>query len=210
MRFAKAQHHFGVEMTRQTKDVLSRLPMSTSNRQARWLVHQVEVGDLDINPPYQRGDVWTEDQCQALIRSLLSGVPIPTLIINDRDGRWWTDTNAFDPSASSGHGSYAVVDGKQRLLCLKAWFDGDLPVPASWISPAQIDQTEDTDDGPYVRFTGLNDLGRRVVGERLLIPIGECSASTLRAEAEIYLLVNGGGTPQSDADMDNAYRIANS
>lgn len=195
-------------MTRQTSDVLSRLPLSTSNRQARWLVKQIEDGDLDINPPYQRGAVWTEDQRVALMRSLLSGVPVPTLIVNDRHGQHWTDTATYDRHSGSTP-SYAVVDGKQRLLCLKAWFDGELAIPASWIEAEQIDHTEETSDGPYVRSTGLNDLGRRATGERILLPIGEAMAGSVREEAEIYLLVNGGGTPQSEADMDNAYRIAN-
>lgn len=30
----------------------------------------------------------------------------------------------------------------------------------------------------------------------------------VEAEAEIYLLVNGAGTPQTQADMDNARRVA--
>ncbi|BAL87230.1 hypothetical protein AMIS_20100 [Actinoplanes missouriensis 431] len=194
-------------MTRQTSEVLARLPLSTSNRQARWLVKQIEDGDLDINPPYQRGAVWTEDQQVALMRSLLSGVPVPTLIVNDRHGQHWTDTATYDRHSGNAP-SYAVVDGKQRLLCLKAWFDGELAIPASWIEPECIDHTEDTSDGPYVRSTGLNDYGRRATGERILLPVGEAMAVSLREEAEIYLLVNGGGTPQSDADMDNARRIA--
>jgi hypothetical protein len=196
-------------MSRQTSDALSRLPLSTSNRQARWLVRQIEDGDLDINPPYQRGAVWTEDQRVALMRSLLSGVPVPTPIVNDRHGQHWTDTATYDRHSATTP-SYAVVDGKQRLLCLKAWFDGDLAIPASWIEPELIDQTEETSDGPYVRATGLNDLGRRATGERILLPVGEAQAGSLREEAEIYLLVNGGGTPQTDADMDNARRIAES
>lgn len=196
-------------MTRQTSRPLTRLPISTANRQARWLVRQIEDGDLDINPPYQRGAIWTEDQRVALMRSLLSGIPVPTLIINDRHGRHWTDPDTYDRNSGASP-SYAVVDGKQRLLCLMAWFAGDLAIPALWIEPECIDHTEDTPDGPYVRVTGLNDLGRRATGERILLPVGEAQAGSLREEAEIYLLVNGGGTPQTDADMDNARTIANS
>jgi hypothetical protein len=142
------------------------------------------------------------------MRSLLSGIPVPTLIINDRHGQHWTDTDTYDRH-SGGSPSYAVVDGKQRLLCLKAWYDDELAVPASWIEPEMVDVTEPTSDGPYVRVSGLNELGRRATGERILLPVGEAQAGSLREEAEIYLLVNGGGTPQSDADMDNARRIAN-
>lgn len=195
-------------MTRQTSAPLTRLPMNTSNRQARWMVHQVQSGDLDINPAYQRGDVWTEDQRVGLMWSLLSGVPIPTLIINDRGGTWWNDPDAYDPDRDGGKGSYAVVDGKQRLLTLCAWYGGTLAIPASWVDADLIEDTAETNDGLYVRHTGLTDMGKRVVGERILLPIGEAAVSSLREEAAIYLLVNGAGTPQTEADMDNATRIA--
>jgi hypothetical protein len=196
-------------MSRQTHQPLARLPLSTSNRHARWLVTQIADGDLDINPPYQRGAVWTEDQRVALMRSLLSGIPVPTLIINDRHGQHWTDTTTYDRQ-SGNTPSYAVVDGKQRLLCLKAWYDGELAIPATWIEAECIDRVEDTPDGPYVRVTGLNKLGQRATGERILLPVGEAQASSLREEAAIFLLVNGGGTPQTDANMDNARCIAES
>jgi hypothetical protein len=195
-------------MTRQTAAPLVRLPLDTSNRQARWLVHQIESGDLDINPPYQRGPVWTEDQKVALIRSLLSGVPVPTLIINDRGSRQWTDTATYDHAAGTGQASYTVVDGKQRLLCVASWFGGHLAIPASWVPAEEVSITEATTDGPYVRYSGLTEAGRRRVGERILLPIGEAAVASLREEAAIYLLVNGGGTPQTDADMANAARVA--
>lgn len=192
-------------MTRQTPHPLTHLPMSTSNRQARGLVKQIEDGDLDLNPPYQRGDVWSDDQRVALMLSLLTGVPVPTLIINDRHGHWWTDTATYTPGSGP---SYAVVDGKQRLLTMIAWFSGQLAIPASWLPAKEVQEPIQTPDGLYVRSTGLTELGRRVTGERIQLPVGEATAGSLREEAAIYLLVNGRGTPQTSADMANARRVA--
>lgn len=195
-------------MTRQTSAPLERLPINTSNRQARWLVKQVRDGEVDINPPYQRGPVWTEDQRVALMRSLLSGVPVPSVIIADRHHRGWADVANYDPENPAGRASYAVIDGKQRLLALRAWFDGELAIPASWIPAEEIRWTIETDDGPYVRAGGLTDLGRRATGERILLPVGEALVCSVAEEAAIYQLINGGGTPQTTADMDNAARVA--
>jgi hypothetical protein len=195
-------------MTRQTPAALSRLPLNTSNRHARWLVRQVEAGEIDINPPYQRGEAWTEDQRVALMRSLLSGVPVPTLIINERHHQGWADTAAYDRNSPGGAGSYAVIDGKQRLLALAAWFSGDLAIPASWLPSEEVLVSEDTADGPYVRVSGLTDLGQRMTGQRILLPVSEARVSSVQEEAAIYLLVNGGGTPQTDSDMARAARIA--
>lgn len=178
-------------MTRQTTTPLARVPMNTYNRAAEHLADQIRNGQIDLNPPYQRGEVWTEDQQVALIFSLMSGLPIPTLILNQRE---------TDPP-------YAVIDGKQRLTAVAAWFGGELAVPASWFRDGMVATPVDTEDGPYVTFDGLTDLGQRYAS-RMVLPVGEAMLPTVQAEAEVYLLVNGGGTPQSDADMANAARVA--
>lgn len=195
-------------MTYQTTAPLRRLTMDSSLRHANWLVEQLNRGELVIDQPYQRGHVWTEDQQRALIRSLLSGLPVPTLIVNDRHRSDWTDLDTYNPAGADGRGSYAVIDGKQRLRALQRWYADDLPIPASWIDAEHIDHTEDTSDGPYVRFSGLNEVGQRIMRGRVLVGVSETLVGSEREEAEIYLLVNGGGTPQSEADMANAARIA--
>jgi hypothetical protein len=195
-------------MTRQTAAPLTQLPISTSNRRADWLVKQVAAGEIDIDPPYQRGPVWSADQRVALMRSMLTGIPVPSIIINDRHRREWNDHAVYDRHAPGARASYVVIDGKQRLLALAAWFNGELAIPASWVPAEVVQQTEDTGDGPYVRVTGLTEMGRRMTGERILLPVGEAQANSVREEAAIYLLVNGGGTPQTEADMDRAARVA--
>jgi hypothetical protein len=178
-------------MTRQTAAPLARVPMNTFNRSALELVRQIHAGQLDLNPPYQRGAVWSEDQRVALIFSLMSGLPVPTLILNQRH---------TDPP-------YVAIDGKQRLLCVVAWFGDDLAVPASWFPDGLVAATQPTTDGPYVTFGGLTDKGQRSTS-RMMLPVGEAMLPDIEAEARVYLLVNGGGTPQTDADMSNATRVA--
>jgi hypothetical protein len=180
-------------MTRQTAAPLSRVPMNTYNRRADDLAQAVTNGQIDLNPPYQRGPVWTADQRIAFVRSLLSGIPIPTLVLNARgvDSPIWL----------------ACIDGKQRLLATAAWFAGDVPVPASWFPTGMVAAPVETDDGLYVTFLGLTERGQ-ALASRAVLPIGEAMLSTVEEEAAVYLLVNGGGTPQTDADMVNARRIA--
>lgn len=194
-------------MTRQTAGPLEHINLSASNRSARELANWVIAGDLDLNAPYQRGSVWTEDQRVSLIRSYLTGVPIPAVIINDRGTPGWRKANGSNPLDDGNYG-YVCVDGKQRLEATAAWVAGDLAVPASWFAPELVAEAEDTDDGPYVRFTGLTPVGRRRFDREALIPSVEAHVETVQDEAAIYLLVNGGGTPQSDADMANAARVA--
>lgn len=194
-------------MTRQTSQPLSRLPINASSMPLTNLVQYVECGRIDLNPPYQRGDVWTADQRVALVYSWLTGATVPSITINDRSGQIWTDIEAFDIGRTDV-GIWAVIDGRQRLTTAAMWMHGEFAVPASWFPAGSCAVTEDTEDGSYVRYTGLTDAGQSRSTDRSIIPVGMGEFETVQEEAGIYLLLNGGGTPQTTAEMDNAHRVA--
>lgn len=61
-------------------------------------------GEMDLNPSYQRADVWPTADAQLLIESVLRGIPLPSVILLQRN------TDDGD--------RYEIVDGKQRLTSL--------------------------------------------------------------------------------------------
>lgn len=188
-------------MTRQTSEPVREIPMGSSARAWGDLIHQLEAGDISYDMPYQRGDVWTYDQRIALIFSILSGTPVPALILNDRPESMWFAADG------SRRPIYAVIDGKQRLTAVQMFIGNQLLVPASWFPAERVEFTEVTDDGPYVRYEGLSRLAQRFF-ENVPAPVAEAHVKTVEAEAEIYLRVNGGGTAQTPDDMARAERIA--
>lgn len=193
-------------MTRQTDTPIEAYSLQASARSAREIARIFTEDSGDLSPEYQRGSVWTEDQRIALVRSWLMGIPIPAVIINDRIFGPWPDGG---PNGTPAGGyTYAAIDGKQRIETAVAWFSGDLAVPASWFPSEGVEQTEDTNDGPYVRYTGLTKPGQRYCANRFQLPTVEAKVATIEEEASLYLLVNGGGTPQSDESMANAARVA--
>jgi hypothetical protein len=195
-------------MTRQTAAPLEHHSLNPSARQAREVVRTVLDGQTLLDPPYQRGSVWTEDQRVALIESWLRGLPAGVIILADRGTELWRQSTGDDPYRE-GRGLWAVIDGKQRLTTAIRWFNGELAVPSSWFPADQVETTEDTDDGPYVRYTGLTLAGQRIFTNRALFMIAETkSCATVADEARFYLLVNGGGTAQTGDDMANAARVA--
>lgn len=193
-------------MTYQTPAPIERLRLENSYRSARELVNMMRDGLMTADLPYQRGDVWTLAQRMELVRSWLSGTPIPSVIINDR---WNADWAAANGPVGDEPG-YAVIDGKQRLETARMWYDGELAVPASWFPPAEVLNFEETGDGEYVRYSGLSKAAQTSFALTVaLFPFAAAKVATVRDEAAIYGRVNGGGTPQSDEDMDRAARIAN-
>ncbi|WP_439681519.1 DUF262 domain-containing protein [Embleya sp. MST-111070] len=195
-------------MTRQTSSPLAHLSLAASARQASEMASSFRHSfGLDLDPPYQRGRVWTTDQKIALIRSWLTGTPTGVVILNDRTTFDWKEANGNDPTENGG-AMYACIDGQQRISTAYEWFDGELAVPASWFDSRDVTTTAATDDGPYVRYTGLSAPRQRQFKNRAHLQVAVAAVPTVEEEAAIYLLVNGGGTPQNDTDMENAARVA--
>ena len=67
-----------------------------------WAISVLSGTDLNLTPSYQRGDVWRTGDRQALIESVLRGIPLPSIIL--------LNTGAATP--------HEVVDGKQRLTAI--------------------------------------------------------------------------------------------
>lgn len=192
-------------MTLQTTSPIERLHLQPTVRGAREISRMFSDGSGDLSPEYQRGSVWTSAQRVGLIRSFLMGLPVPSLVLSDRmDGPWPERADGFP----EGGYIFAVIDGKQRIETLRDWFGGDLAVPSSWFDGDLVERTEQTDDGAYVRFDGLTRTGQRIVSTRFLITVVEAKPASLREEAELYLLLNGAGTAQTEDDMAAAARVA--
>ena len=159
---------------------LRRMNLQQTNRPIDVVIHWSERdGGLYLDPPYQRGDVWGTKRRVNLIRSVLLGVPIPSMIINDRLGAGW-----------DGDWRIAVIDGKQRITTLLMFLHGELPVPGEWFgSKSKI-----------VTFNDITEVQRRIVKNQPL-PFSEGRLATLEDEKEVFDLVNFGGLTQGESDV---------
>lgn len=77
----------------------------------RTLLQQVEQGNIDLSPAFQRRDAWSRRNKSRFIESVALQLPIPQIVLAERKEQ---------------RGTYIVLDGKQRLLTL-AQFAGNLP-----------------------------------------------------------------------------------
>ena len=69
------------------------------------IVKQIEKGNIELSPLFQRRDAWTEERKSLFIESLALGFPIPQIVLAQKNGK------------------FIVLDGKQRLLSLMQFFD---------------------------------------------------------------------------------------
>ncbi|WP_426509473.1 DUF262 domain-containing protein [Dactylosporangium sp. McL0621] len=68
------------------------------------IIDQLSRERFDLEPAFQRRDVWTAARKSQLIESFLLGVPIPQITLAERQGT---------------RGRFIVLDGKQRLRALQ-------------------------------------------------------------------------------------------
>lgn len=71
---------------------------------AEVLVNQLQKGNIDLDPAFQRRDAWTPERKSRFIESVIVGLPIPQIVLAEQP---------------EGHGAFLVIDGKQRLLSLQ-------------------------------------------------------------------------------------------
>jgi len=112
----------------------NRIGCSRSVVHLTWLAKRTDLPESDedhlvVNPPFQRGAVWTLEQKQRWIEALLDDLPIPAIFIN----------------SFSGHPTYGhreiVVDGQQRLRAIAEFMKDEFGVRGErWSDQTKEDQ----------------------------------------------------------------------
>lgn len=74
---------------------------------AETIVNQIEKGQIDLRPKFQRREAWDDYRKSSFIESVIAGLPIPQIILAERKDK---------------KGTYLVIDGKQRLVSLRRFF----------------------------------------------------------------------------------------
>lgn len=76
------------------------------------LVNRIKNEDMDLQPDFQRGEIWTKQKKQKLIDSIMRGWKIPPIhVIHNHD-------TAVDE----------VLDGQQRLVTIRDFFNNEISI----------------------------------------------------------------------------------
>ena len=75
------------------------------------LINRIKNGDIDLQPYFQRGEIWTVQKKQKLIDSILRGWKIPPIHV-----------------IHNSHAIDEVLDGQQRLAAIRDFFDNIISI----------------------------------------------------------------------------------
>ena len=88
-----------------------------SNTTISNLLHKMFLFGCDMNPEYQRGNVWTVEQEEKLIDSIFKQINIGSFIFAER---YWCNGQKVIGDM------YEIVDGKQRLTAILHFIEGKI------------------------------------------------------------------------------------
>lgn len=96
-------------------DSLRDAYVTSSDWTAATIVDQMRRGNIELNPRFQRREVWQPQRKSRFIESLLLGLPVPQIVLAEAKGQ---------------RGRYLVLDGKQRLLTIRQFYSDPELEPA--------------------------------------------------------------------------------
>lgn len=163
------------------RDVYQPVPFTgTTTVDLEDLLEWFEWQGLDLEPPYQRGSRWTEEQRELFMGHLLTGGEVLPLIVhrvNDVKGA-------------------EMVDGKQRMETMLMWCRGEIAA----LLP----------DGRRVRITDLVTFQRspesrvRVAGLQRITFLVKYINLPFELRKLFYVRFNSAGTPHTREELERA------
>lgn len=103
------------------------------------IVNQLEKGNIDLKPKFQRRDAWDEVRKSRFIESIILGLPIPQIILAESKDK---------------RKPYIIIDGKQRLLSIKGFF---LKEPENDMEPLKLKGLEILQELNGKSFSDINE-----------------------------------------------------
>lgn len=150
------------------------------------LINYFKFG-IDLNPEYQRGDVWTEEQKVKLIDSIYRDINIGSIVLVEK--KWFNNNHEVTSEM------YEILDGKQRLTAIIDYFSSKFKYR-----------------GKY--FYELSDCNRSEFGNQQIL-VGTLRLNKKDDEynrkkvIEQFIRLNEGGTSMDKAIIEKAKEMIN-
>ena len=147
----------------------------------KYIEEEVEQMGLQLNPEFQRGHVWTEDQQIAWLEYHLRGGKSGNIIYLSNP--FW---NSYREPKQGEYSDYVCVDGLQRITAVQRFVHNEIKIFGSY-----YDEYED-------KLRLIND-------NTLLINVND-----LKTEKEVlqwYVDMNAGGTPHTSEEIERVKKM---
>lgn len=144
----------------------------------QFIDEHIKSYDLQLNPDFQRGHVWTEEQQIAWLEFFLRGGGTGRILYFNCP--WWQDKKE-----DKGYNDFVCVDGLQRITAIRRFMNGEIPVFGSYVN-----EYEDT---------------MSIVRHSIKVNINNLKSE--KEVLQWYIDMNAGGTPHSSEEIDRVRKM---
>ena len=152
------------------------------------ILNQIEQGNIDLNPGFQRRNAWTDDKRSKLIESIMIGYPIPEIVLAEDKNR---------------RNSFIVIDGKQRLLTIAGFKNPDIYQYWTKKIPKTQRLTSSYNNKTYADISSDADMLRIFENSALRCTVISNYPSD-ESLYDIFYRLNSGSTPLSSQELRQA------
>jgi hypothetical protein len=160
------------------------------------LYTQFRAGNLVVNRRYQRKLVWSVEEKQSFVDSLMKQLPVPLILVAERQ--------------SDGGARLEIIDGLQRLDAVFSFVNNGFPLDEKFFDLETLAETKQELDQGRLKQRG-NKLDRelctRFAGYNL--PLSVYRAETDDEVDEVFRRINSGGRHLSRQDLRQAGSTSN-
>lgn len=150
------------------------------------IINQIESGNIDLDPSFQRRNVWNNNKRSKLIESLIVGYPVPEVVLAEVPGK---------------KKQYVVIDGKQRLLAIHGFLKPEFDF---WTGKAELKDLTIRTELDGMKFDSFDDDDKRLLNNadlRCTILSGYKTESVLY---DVFYRLNTGSVPLSMQELRNS------
>ena len=152
------------------------------------ILSQIEQGNIDLNPGFQRRNAWNDNKRSKLIESIMIGYPIPEIVLAENKNK---------------RNSYIVIDGKQRLLTIAGFKSPEVYQYWTKKSPKTTGLTSSYDQKTYKDIDSNPDMLRIFENSALRCTVISNYPSD-ESLYDIFYRLNSGSTPLSSQELRQA------
>ena len=115
------------------------------------MVNQIDQGNIDLDPEFQRRNAWKDEKKSKLIESYILDLPVPEIVLAE---------NPKKPKA------FIIIDGKQRLLSIIGYIN---PKKYPYWKDAQLQTLRSRSDLNGISYQQMNENPKYTDDVRLLL-----------------------------------------
>ena len=167
-----------------------KIDVTTETRTLDSLIKRLEIGQIDLDPDFQRSrGIWTPAKKSLLIESLLLRIPLPTFYVAE-----------IEDDAALGEDRWAVVDGIQRLSTIAEF----VAPKAIQLEPFRLTHLEYLESEEGKTFEDLSQALRlRILESQFTCQVIRKSTPE-PVQLNIFARINTGGVPLSAQELRHA------